>query len=387
MAARERLSIAQARRLALGAQGFAEPRRATGRALGRVLARTALLQIDSVNVLQRAHYLPAFSRIGPYDTTALDRLSHRAPRRLFEYWGHEASLLPVALWPLLQWRMRRADRDAWGGVRRMATERPELVAELLDAVRARGPITASELSEDVPRTRREMWSWSDAKRALEWLFWSGQITSARRLSTFERAYDVPERVLPRSILAAPVPEPAAAQRELLRISARSLGVGTAGDLRDYFRLPTADARLRIAELVESGDLLPVVVEGWRQPAYLHPEARIPRRVEARALIAPFDPLIWERDRAQRLFGFRYRIEIYVPAPQRVHGYYVLPFLLGDRLVARVDLKADRRAGALLVQSRHLEPEAPPETPAELQAELELLAGWLGLGEVVQAKLS
>ncbi|MDX6640719.1 MAG: uncharacterized protein QOF12_1730 [Solirubrobacteraceae bacterium] len=387
MAARERLSIAQARRLALGAQGFAEPRRATGRALGRVLARTALLQIDSVNVLQRAHYLPAFSRIGPYDTTALDRLSHRAPRRLFEYWGHEASLLPVALWPLLQWRMRRAERDAWGGLRRMATERPELVAELLEAVRARGPITASELSEDVPRTRREMWSWSDAKRALEWLFWSGRITSARRLSTFERAYDVPERVLPRTILAAPVPEPAAAQRELLRISARSLGVGTAGDLRDYFRLPTADARLRIAELVESGDLLPVVVEGWRQPAYLHPEARIPRRVEARALIAPFDPLIWERDRAQRLFGFRYRIEIYVPAPQRVHGYYVLPFLLGDRLVARVDLKADRRAGALLVQSRHFEPEAPPETPAELQAELELLAGWLGLGEVVQAKLS
>ena len=387
MAARERLSIAQARRLALGAQGFAEPRRATGRALGRVLARTALLQIDSVNVLQRAHYLPAFSRIGPYDTLALDRLSQRAPRRLFEYWGHEASLLPVALWPLLQWRMRRAERDAWGGVRRMATERPELVAELLDAVRARGPITASELSEDVPRTQREMWSWSDAKRALEWLFWSGQITSARRLSTFERAYDVPERVLPRTILTAPVPEPAAAQRELLRVSARSLGVGTAGDLRDYFRLPTADARLRIAELVESGDLLPVTVEGWRQPAYLHPEARIPRRVQARALIAPFDPLIWERDRAQRLFGFRYRIEIYVPAAQRVHGYYVLPFLLGDRLVARVDLKADRRAGALLVQAGQLEPEAPPETPAELQAELELLAGWLGLGEVVQAKLS
>jgi uncharacterized protein YcaQ len=387
VAAREHLSIAQARRLALGAQGFAEPRRATGRALGRVLARTALLQIDSVNVLQRAHYLPAFSRIGPYDTTALDRLSHRAPRRLFEYWGHEASLLPVALWPLLQWRMRRADRDAWGGVRRMATERPELVAELLDAVRARGPITASELSEDVPRTRREMWSWSDAKRALEWLFWSGQITSARRLSTFERAYDVPERVLPRSILAAPVPEPAAAQRELLRISARSLGVGTAGDLRDYFRLPTADARLRIAELVESGDLLPVVVEGWRQPAYLHPEARIPRRVEARALIAPFDPLIWERARTERIFGLRYRIEIYVPAPKRVHGYYVLPFLLGDRLVARVDLKADRQAGVLLVQSAHLEPGAPPSTAAELQAELEQMAAWLGLGAVVQPKLS
>jgi uncharacterized protein YcaQ len=352
-----------------------------------VLARTGLLQIDSVNVVARAHYLPAYSRIGPYDTAALDRLSHHAPRRLFEYWGHEASLLPVALWPLLQWRMQRADRDAWGGIRRIAGEQPELVARLLETVRERGPLTLSELGDEAPRASREMWAASDSKRALQWLFWSGQVTSARRAGNFERAYDLPERVIPRAIHAAPVPEQADAQRELLRISARALGVATAADLRDYFRLPAPDAKLRLAELVGARELLPVTVEGWRQPAYLDPQARIPRRVDARALLAPFDPLIWERARTERIFGLRYRIEIYVPAPKRVHGYYVLPFLLGDRLVARVDLKADRQAGVLLVQSAHLEPGAPPSTAAELQAELEQMAAWLGLGAVVQPKLS
>src|SRR3954451_17561886 len=205
MPARERLSAAEARRLALGAQGFGEPRRSDGRALGRVLARTGLLQIDSVNVLQRAHYLPPFSRLGPYDTAALDRLSHYSPRRLFEYWGHEASLLPVALWPLMQWRMARANQDAWGGMFRVASEQPELVARMLETVRERGPIAASALTEDVPRPKPGMWAWSDAKRALEWLFWTGRITSARRTTSFERLYDLPERVLPRTVLAAPVP--------------------------------------------------------------------------------------------------------------------------------------------------------------------------------------
>jgi uncharacterized protein YcaQ len=378
---RERLSADQARRLALGAQGFADPRHADGRALGRVLARTGLLQIDSVNVLQRAHYLPAYSRIGPYDTKALDRLSHYAPRRLFEYWGHEASLLPVALWPLMQWRMERASQDAWGGMFRIATEQPELVERMYEEVRDGGPITASVLSAHVPKVRGQMWAWSDQKRALEWLFWTGRITSARRLSNFERSYDLPERVIPRAILAAPVPPADEAQRELLRISARSLGVATATDLRDYFRLPAADTKLRIAELVEAGELLEVAVQGWRQPAYLDPAARIPRSVDARALLVPFDPLVWERARTERIFGFRYRIEIYVPAEKRVHGYYVLPFLLGDRLVARVDLKADRRAGVLRVQSRHLEPGAPAGAEAELTAELELMASWLGLSAV------
>jgi len=375
---RERLSADQARRLALGAQGFTAPRHADGRALSRVLASTQLLQIDSVNVLERAHYLPAFSRLGPYDKAALDRLSHYAPRRLFEYWGHEASLLPVDLWPHMQWRMARANQDAWGGMFRVASEQPELVERMYEAVRDRGPITASALSDDVPKVRGEMWAWSDQKRALEWLFWTGRITSARRLTNFERLYDLPERVIPKKVLAQPTPVEDEAQRELLRRSARALGVATEQDLRDYFRLPTADTKLRLAELVEAGDLLPVTVKGWRQPAYLDPAARIPNRIEARALLAPFDPLIWERARTQRIWGFRYRIEIYVPAEKRVHGYYVLPFLLGDRLVARVDLKADRKAGKLRAKAIHLEPDAPPETRAALREELALLADWLGL---------
>jgi len=379
---RHRLSADEARRLALAAQGFGQPRNTEGRALGRVLARTGLLQIDSVNVLQRAHYLPAFSRLGPYDVRALDRMSHRAPRRLFEYWGHEASLLPVACWPLMRWRMARAEQDAWGGIRRIATEQPELVERLLETVGERGPISASALSDKVPRARREMWAWSDAKRALEWLFWTGRISSAGRLANFERAYDLPERVLPSAVHGSPTLSEDEAQRELLRISARALGVATAADLRDYFRLPTVATRLRVAELVEDGDLLPVEVQDWGSPAYLHAGARMPRRVEATALLAPFDPLIWERTRTERIFGFRYRIEIYVPAPRRVHGYYVLPFLLGDRLVARVDLKADRKAGVLLARAIHLEPDAPTRTAEALAAELDLMARWLGLDDVL-----
>jgi hypothetical protein len=380
---RESLSLAQARRIALAAQGFADPPRDTapGWGLRRVLDRVGLLQIDSVNVLVRAHYMPAFSRMGPYPRAALDRLSHHAPRRLFEYWGHEASLLPVELHPLLRWRMARAHDDAWGGMRRVAVEQPALVARMLDTVRERGPVPASALVERAGPSG-PWWDWTDGKRALEYLFWSGQVTSARRGAGFERHYDLPERVLPRAVLEAPTPAPEEAQRELLRRSARRLGVATERDLRDYFRLSATDARIRLGELVEAGDLLPVAVEGWSQPAYLHPLARLPRRVDARALLVPFDPLIWERDRVERLFGFRYRIEIYVPAERRVHGYYVLPLLLGDRLVARVDLKADRAAGALLVRAAHHEPSAPAETAGALQEELETLAGWLGLDRVV-----
>src|SRR5215212_1276052 len=343
-----RLSAAQARRMALAAQGFADPagtREPDGWALRRVLDRVGLFQIDSVNVLQRAHYLPLFSRLGAYDTALLDRAAHRAPRRLFEYWGHEASLLPVATQPLLRWRMERAGDDAWGGVRRIQRERPELVERVLAEVRDRGPIAASEVvEEEMPARTGPWWDWSDVKRAFEWLFWSGQITSARRRG-FERLYDLPERVLPPAVIATPTPPVAEAQRELVRVAARSLGVGSERDLRDYFRLPVAEAKLRIAELVEADELWPVEVEGWTVPAYLHREARIPRAVSARALVGPFDSLVWERSRAERLFGFRYRIEIYVPKPKRVHGYYVLPFLLRDRLVARVDLKADRRHAA------------------------------------------
>ncbi len=384
--ARERLSAAEARRLALRAQGFADPApdgEPTGWDLRRVLGRVGLLQIDSVNVLERAHYLPPFSRLGPYRRELLDRASARAPRRLFEYWGHEASLLPVELQPLLRWRMERAASDAWGGMKRVQRDRPELVAEVLEQVRERGPLAASELEHDGPRRSGPWWDWSDAKRAIEWLFWTGRVTSARR-RRFERLYDLPERVLPRAVLETPAPPVDEAQRELLRIAARSLGVAAERDLRDYFRLPTAETKRRVAELVEAGELLEVAVEGWgRTRGYLAASARIPRRVEARALIGPFDSLIWERSRVLRLFGFEYRLEIYVPQPKRRHGYYVLPFLLGDELVARVDLKADRAAGVLRARAIHLEPNAPPHTRGELEVELGSIAGWLGLDSVAQ----
>ncbi|MET0749812.1 MAG: crosslink repair DNA glycosylase YcaQ family protein [Solirubrobacterales bacterium] len=380
MMPRERLSAPEARRLALASQGFAEPRpdgEPGGWDLRRVLKRVGLLQIDSVNVLERAHYLPAFSRLGTYSHEALDRLSQRAPRRLFEYWGHEASLIPVEYQPLLRWRMERAAHDAWGGMRKVASERPELVAEVLAQVRDRGPVASSELTAERPRRSGPWWDWSDSKRALEWLFWSGRVTAARR-RRFERLYDLPERVLPAKVLAAPTPAPDEAQRELLRIAARSLGVAAERDLRDYFRLSAAEAKPRLAELVEAGDLVEVEVEGWgRTRGYLWPGARIPRRVEATALLGPFDSLIWERNRVERIFGFAFRLEIYVPAPKRRHGYYVLPFLLGDRLVARVDLKADRAAGVLRLNALHLELGAPAETTEALEAELRRLAGWLG----------
>jgi uncharacterized protein YcaQ len=380
---RERLSAAEARRLALAAQGLADgrPAREPGmRDVGRALRRVGLVQIDSVNVLSRAHYLPLFARLGPYDRALLDRAAHDAPRRLFEYWGHEASLLPVDLQPLLRWRMARARDDAWGGMRRIARDRPDLVARVLAEVRDRGPVAARELADEGPRRSGPWWGWSDVKRAVEFLFWSGQVTSARRRG-FERLYDLPERVLPRAVVRAPTPDEPDAIRALVRISARACGVAAERDLRDYFRLPVAPARRAVAELVEAGELLPVAVEGWTTPAFLDAGARIPRQVHARALIGPFDSLIWERSRTERLFGFRYRIEIYVPAPRRVHGYYVLPFLLGDRLVARVDLKADRQAGVLRVQACHHEPGAPEETATELAAALEEMAGWLGLEAV------
>jgi uncharacterized protein YcaQ len=390
------LSLADTRALALEAQGLAGPRPASvdRRVLRATVERLGVVQIDSVNVLVRSHYLPMFSRLGAYDTTAYDALAHRAPRALFEYWGHEASLLPVALAPCFRWRMARARDHAWGRMRRIAREHPGFVDEVLAIVRERGPIAASELSILLERSTLEhsslgpgrrmrssgWWEWSDAKTAIEFLFWSGAVTSARRRG-FERLYDLPERVLPARIVAAPTPTESAACRELVERAARAMGIATEADLRDYFRLPLATARTAVGELVEAKRLQPVTVEGWRKPAYLHRDARPPRTIDPgrAALLSPFDNLVWFRDRTERLFGMRYRIEIYVPAPQRLHGYYVLPFLLGDRLVARVDLKADRKAGALLVQAAHGEPKmSRARVAAALSRELALLAAWLGL---------
>ena len=385
-----RLSAAEARRTALAAQGLAEPRApapADAAALAAAVERLGLLQIDSVNVLVRAHYLPLFSRLGPYDTALLDHAAYNGRERtLFEYWGHVASLLPVDAYPLLRWRMARAEqgRGLYGSLAKFARLRRSYVQDVLAEVADRGPIAASELSRGT-RARGAWWGWSDGKAALEWLFWIGRVTTASR-RRFERLYDLPERALPATALAAPVPAEDAAHRELLRRAARALGVATERDLGDYFRLGLADTRPRLAELVEAGELLPARVEGWPAPAYLHPEARAPRRLAARALLTPFDPVVWERQRTERLFDFHYRIGIYTPAADRVHGYYVLPFLLGDRLAARVDLKADRAARVLRVPSAHLEPGGDEVRVATaLAGELAAMARWLGLDAIEVAR--
>ena len=379
----ERISVATARRIALAATGVAEPRPATpDRAhLRRTVARRGLLQIDSVTVLARAHYLPLFSRLGAYPRSLLDDAAWGRKPSLFEYWAHEASLLPHTAHPLLRWRMQQADRleGIYGELGRFVTERRAYVDEVLARVRSEGAMAASAL--EGPRGAGGWWGWRDVKRALEWLFWAGHVTTATRRG-FERVYDLPERVLPAAILATPTPAPADAHRSLLLTAARALGIATMGDLRDYFRLSPAEATGRVGELVGMGELRPVTVEGWRQPAYVHQAARWPRRVEACALLCPFDPAVWERTRTERLFDFRYRLEIYTPAHKRQHGYYVLPFLLGERLVARVDLKTVRAQSALHVLAAHAEPHAPPDTAERLLLELRLMARWLELDRLV-----
>ena len=378
-----RLTRLQARRIALAAQGFTarRPVASTPAALARVADRLALFQIDSVNVLVRAHYMPLFSRIGAYDPALLERSFSRAPRRMFEYWAHEASLVRVDLQPALRFRMASAE-GAWGGMKRAVQEHPEVVERVLAELAARGPLTAREIEHDAPRSKDNWgWNWSLVKQCLEWLFYTGQVTSARRNSAFERVYDLPERVLPPTVVAQPTPSVADAHRRLVEVAARAHGVASERCLRDYFRLGVEPNRQAVAELVEAGVLQPVTVAGWSRPAYLHRDAVLPRRVRARCLLSPFDPLVFERARTEALFGFRYRIEIYVPEAQRVHGYYVLPFLLGDALVARVDLKADRARGVLVVKGAFAEPDAPAQTAAELAAELGDLASWLELSAI------
>ncbi len=382
----ETLSVDQARRIALAAQGFARPKSAetsNWRRIGQAVDTMGLLQIDSVNVLIRSHYMPVFSRIGPYDRASLDRRAwKRRDRALFEYWAHEASLLPLEMHPLLRWRMEGAARfeEIYGGLAKFAREQKSYIAEVLNEVRQRGPVSARELSEPGERTG-PWWGWHDGKIALEFLFWAGEVTTATRRG-FERVYDLPERVIPSDIQALPTPSKADAQRELVRRSIRAMGIATAADLRDYFRLTLAGSKQAIAELVEEGALVPASVEGWRQEAFLDPEAVWPTRGSGTALLSPFDPLVWERSRTERLFKFRYRIEIYVPAEKRQFGYYVLPFLYRGRLVARVDLKADRQAKVLRVLAAHGEGRRCTGAATEaLAAELESLAEWLGLDGV------
>jgi uncharacterized protein YcaQ len=378
-----KISARDARRIALAAQGFGKrPPKPTLRHVRGVFEAIALIQVDSVNVVCRSQELPLWARLGAHGRDALPALCERGA--IFEYWGHEASLMPVGLQPLLRWRMAEARTRAWRIVRTIADRDPGYVAAVRAEVHARGRLTSRDLEHRTKPARRgtSWWGWDDRKRALAYLFWAGEITASRSPATFERVYAPFERVLPAHVLGAPTPNPDDARRELLVRSARALGIATARDLADYFRIAMPVARPLLAELAEDRRLVPVTVEGWREPAYLHPDAAAPRDASANALLSPFDSLIWERRRTERLFGFRYRIELYTPAHRRTHGYYVLPFLFGDALVARIDVKADRAAGALLVHAAFAEPGAPPSTAQALAAELNAFARWLGLDRIV-----
>jgi uncharacterized protein YcaQ len=387
------LTTAQARRIALAAQGFVDKPhgRPTMRTLARTIERTGVLQVDSVNVLQRAHFMPLYSRMGAYDVDLLARAQSmagpRRPRRLVEYWAHVQALMPVELWPYMRHRMAsyRTQRHKWWG----SEVSQRLVDNLVAEITERGASTARDLDDGLPVAKKDWgWNWSATRRALDYLYMVGDVAIAERNSQFEIKYDLPERVLPAEVLAAPTPTLEESNRELVRRAARSHGVATARCLADYYRMrlqPGAGNRATlgaIEDLVEAGELEPVRIDGWNRPAYLHRDARRPRRVDARALLSPFDPVVWERERTEKLFDFHYRIEIYTPAPKRVYGYYVLPFLLGEQIVGRVDLTAERQSGRLVVKAAYAEPDAPPDTADELAAELVRLAGWLGMDELI-----
>jgi len=382
----ERLTPAAARRIALAAQGFAEkrPARANAGHFDRMLRRLRVLQIDSVNVLTRSHYLPGFARLGAYAPSVLEQAawSQGKRRRLFEYWGHEASLLPLELQPFFRWRMAdaAAGQGLYSGLARFRRENRAFCDAVLREIEQRGAMGAGEL-EDGGKGAGGWWGWSRGKMAVEWLFWAGLITTRTRRG-FERIYDLPERALPSAVLARPTPPKDEAVRHLLALSARAMGIGTAAELRDYFRLPVEGFRGHLAALVEEGVLLPAEVQGLRLHHFVHRDARRPRKVQAQALLSPFDNLVWERDRTERLFDFHYRLEIYTPGPKRRHGYYVLPFLLGEALPARVCLKSDRAAGVLKVNTAHLQPgHDAGAVAAALAEELGRMAGWLGLERV------
>jgi uncharacterized protein YcaQ len=375
------LSAAQARRIALAAQGFG---RATNAAVGirqlrSTLSRLSVLQLDSVNVFERSHYLPIFARLGAYDKGDLDRLTFGAKGDYTEYWAHEAAVIPIEHWPLFRWRMQyyrdyyAENESAWMHTndRHIAWVRAEL--------EAKGPLAASQIEDDSRKGKSGWWDWSDTKRALEYMFRVGDVVSAGRMR-FERTYALAEQRIPRAVLDREVPK-ADAVRELLAMSARAHGIGTLRDLADYYRIKQGPALAAVGELVDTGELLPVNVSGWKGQAWLHRDARIPRRIESAALLSPFDPVVWERARAERMFGFHYRIEIYTPEPKRVFGYYSLPVLVDDQLVGRIDLKSDRQARVLRVQSAWREPHAPPGVEERIVPLLEATRAWQGMDSV------
>jgi uncharacterized protein YcaQ len=366
--------------MALAAQGFGDPRpsvRVDRRHLRKVFDRIGVIQVDSVNVLVRSQELPLFARLGPHPRTMLaDAIDDG---ELFEYWAHMAAIVPSSHHRLFRWRM--ASQHQWPAIDRLARERPGFVDQVLERITATGPITAADLQQRVG-PKGSWWSWDDGKIALEHLFHRGTVVGVRRPRDFARLYDLPTRVLPAAALDAPTPPEHDARKELLTIAARALGVATVDDLADYHRQGTPNCRSLVAELVEEGVLLPAAVEGWVKPAFVHRDAKVPRRIEARALLSPFDSVVWNRGRNERLFDFHYRIEIYTPASKRRYGYYVLPYLLGDRIVGRVDLKADRAAGVLRVQGAYVEPGVDvAATAGPLVEELRSMAGWLELDTV------
>ncbi len=388
----ERFTVLQARRIALAAQGFTRSRPVgpvTSTHLRRTVRRLGFFQIDSVNVLQRAHYMPLYSRMGPYDLAVFHAAcggqanapAKRSSRAMFEYWAHVATFVDVELWPAMQHRMI-SRHGIWGGPEQIGRSHPQLVERVLAEVRERGPVTAREIDAEPDRERPHWgWNWSQTKQALEHLFHAGIVTSARRNAAFEREYDLPERVIPAAILQRPALADDEAHRALVEHAARAHGIGTEPCFRDYFRTAPEPTQRAVAELVEAGVLVRAEIAGWERPAYRHRDAVVPRAVRARALLSPFDPLVFERTRTEKLFDFRYRIEIYVPAADRVYGYYVLPFLLGDRLVARVDLKADRAGRRLIVHGAWAEEHAPDDTAEQLADELTVMAQWLDLDRV------